>query len=129
MALPGPLRLLLVEDDRVAALLFSQALLQAPWITLRVAEDGSEALALAATWSPQALLLDAHLPDTNGHLLLQALWALPGLAGVPAWMCSADDLPEDLARAAASGFSGYWVKPLDMPALLAALRGVARAEG
>jgi CheY-like chemotaxis protein len=130
MALPGhPLRLLLVEDDRVGALLFSQALLQAPWIHLRVAEDGAEALALAASWAPQALLLDAHLPDTNGHQLLHALRALPGLARVPAWMCSADDLPEDLARAAASGFSGYWGKPLDMPAILAALRGLAQAPG
>ena len=129
MALPGPLKLLLVEDDRVGALLFSQGLLKAPWVTLRVAENGAEALALAASWAPHALLLDAHLPDTDGHQLLQRLRALPGLAEVPAWMCSADSLPEDLARATASGFSGYWTKPLDMPGILAALQDLTSPQG
>ena len=129
MALPGPLTLLLVEDDRVGALLFSQGLLKAPWITLHVAEDGAEALAMAATYLPDVLLLDAHLPDTDGHQLLQRLRALPGLAEVPAWMCSADSLPEDLARATASGFSGYWTKPLDMPGILAALQHLTPPQG
>ncbi len=129
MALPGALKLLLVEDDRVGALIFSQGLLLAPWITLRVAEDGAEALALAANWAPDVLLLDAHLPDTDGHALLQRLRALPGLAQVPAWMCSADTLPEDLARAAQSGFSRYWSKPLDMPGILAALHGLRLQQG
>jgi len=129
MALTGPLRLLLVEDDRVGALLFSQALLDSAWISLRVAEDGAEALALAASWMPQALLLDAHLPDTDGHRLLQRLREQPAMAAVPAWMCSADNQPEDVARAATSGFVGYWSKPLDVPAILASLRALTTLQG
>jgi CheY-like chemotaxis protein len=112
MTRPAPLRVLYVEDDRVSALLFGQALLAEPRIELRIAEDGTEALLLAATWPPEVLVLDAHLPDTDGHALLQALRALPGLAQVPAFMCSADGEPEDLQRARRSGFIGYWVKPL-----------------
>ena len=112
MTQPAPLRVLYVEDDRVSALLFGQALLAEPCIDLRIAEDGADALLLAEAWPPEVLVLDAHLPDTDGHALLQALRALPGLAQVPAFMCSADGEPEDLQRAQRSGFIGYWVKPL-----------------
>lgn len=112
MTLLAPLRVLYVEDDRVSALLFGQALLTESRIELRIAEDGAEALALAAGWPPEVLVLDAHLPDTNGHELLQRLRTLPGQAQVPAFMCSADSEPEDLQNARLSGFIGYWVKPL-----------------
>ncbi|MDO9286755.1 MAG: response regulator [Aquabacterium sp.] len=112
MTHPAPLRVLYVEDDRVSALLFGQALLAETRIELCIAEDGAEALLIAAAWPPEVLVLDAHLPDTDGHALLQALRALPGLAQVPAIMCSADSEPEDLQRARQSGFIGYWVKPL-----------------
>lgn len=108
----APLRVLYVEDDRVSALLFGQALLAEPRIELRIAEDGTEALALVADWQPEVLVLDAHLPDMNGHELLQRLRLLPGLAQVPAFMCSADSEPADLQRARQSGFVGYWVKPV-----------------
>ena len=38
----------------------------------------------------------------------------PGLAEVPAYMCSADAMPEDVAKAEAEGFAGYWTKPIDI---------------
>lgn len=112
MTQPAPLRVLYVEDDRVCALLLSQAMADEPRIAWRTAEDGAEALALAMAWKPAVLVLDAHLPDTSGHALLQRLRELPGLARVPAIMCSADETPQDLRRAALAGFAGYWVKPV-----------------
>jgi CheY-like chemotaxis protein len=33
-------------------------------------------------------------------------------------MCSADAMPEDVQRALAAGFRGYWTKPLDIDAIL-----------
>ena len=39
-------------------------------------------------------------------------------AALPAFMCSADAMPEDLERARASGFQGYWTKPIDFTAFL-----------
>lgn len=108
----APLRVIYVEDDRVSALLFAHVMLAEPGIELRIAEDGAEALRLAASWPPEVLVLDAHLPDTTGHALLLQLRALPGLARVPAYMCSADSDPEDRRRALQAGFIGYWVKPV-----------------
>jgi len=121
MATDSPLRVLYVEDDRVTALLFSQALLAETRIELRVAEDGAEALALVQEWRPEVLVLDAHLPDLHGDALLGQLRALPDLGRVPAYMCSADGEPEDLQRAQTAGFDGYWVKPVSPRVVLQAL--------
>lgn len=74
------LRVLYVEDDRVCALLMAQAMSAEPGIDLVIAEDGAEALAaVSGGWTPELLVLDAHLPDISGHALLARLRALPGL--------------------------------------------------
>ncbi len=130
--LPAPaeaapqLRLLYVEDNRINALLFEEAMRLLGGIELQVAESGADAIGLLQTWTPQVLVLDANLPDMNGHELLQRLRQRPELAGAPAFMCSADAMPEDLERARASGFQGYWTKPIEIGkvgAAIAALRG------
>jgi PAS domain S-box-containing protein len=115
-------RVLYVEDNRVNALLFCEALRALAQIEVCVAEDGAEALEMARAWQPDVLVLDAHLPDIGGHELLARLRALPGLGTVPAYMCSADALPQDLERARASGFKGYWAKPIDFTRVLADLK-------
>ena len=118
------MRLLYVEDNRINALLFEEALKPHTWIELRVAYDGGEALVAAPQWRPDVLVLDSHLPDTSGTELLAQLRAVPGLADVPAFMCSADAMPEEVERGLAAGFVGYWTKPIDFDAVLADLRRV-----
>jgi signal transduction histidine kinase/ActR/RegA family two-component response regulator len=110
----APLQVLYVEDNRINAMLFEEALRPYEQLALTVAEDGQSALNLVAQSAPEVLVLDAHLPDMDGLALLNALRAVPGLTDVPAYMCSADAMPEDIARAKAAGFSGYWTKPIDI---------------
>ena len=109
-----PLRVLYVEDNRINALLFAEALRPHSQLELDVAEDGEIALSLARERPPEVLVLDAHLPGMSGFEVLEALRQVPGLEHVPAYMCSADAMPEDLARAKAAGFAGYWTKPIDI---------------
>jgi CheY-like chemotaxis protein len=123
-----PLRVLYVEDDRLCALLFAEMLRDAPGIALRVAEDGAEALAIAAEWAPQVLVIDAWLPDTTGHVLLAQLRALPGLAAARAIMCSADADTEDRARARSAGFDEFWAKPVEAGAVRQAMQALAAAR-
>ena len=115
------MRMLYVEDNRINALLFEQIAQLRPNVELRVAEDGRSAIEAARDWPPDVLVLDAHLPDVNGVDLLATLRALPGLAAVPAFMCSADSQPADLRRADDAGFSGYWPKPIAIAGVLADL--------
>lgn len=114
-----PLRMLYVEDNRINAILFEGALrMHNSNVELRVAEDGEEAIALAREWAPEVLVLDAHLPGMSGFDVLQQLRQLPGLDTAPAYMCSADAMPEDVQRAYEAGFIGYWTKPIDISAML-----------
>jgi PAS domain S-box-containing protein len=120
-----PLRVLYVEDNRINALLFEEALRDYPYIHLEVAEDGQMAMSTAREFKPHVLVVDAHLPGMSGFEVLRALRTLPGLAEVPAYMCSADALPEDIARARAEGFVGYWTKPIDIPEVVNTLSALA----
>ncbi|HEY0821798.1 MAG TPA: ATP-binding protein, partial [Rhizobacter sp.] len=113
------LRMLYVEDNRINAILFEEAMrLHGDRVEVRVAEDGDQALSLAKSWQPEVLVLDAHLPGASGFEVLRLLRALPGLEKVPAYMCSADAMPDDVQRAYDAGFVGYWTKPINVSAVL-----------
>ena len=122
------LRMLYVEDNRINAILFEEAMRLRGGIELKVAEDGAEALALADGWTPEVLVLDANLPDMTGFDVLERLRARPALAAVPAYMCSADAMDADLQRAAAAGFAGYWTKPIDIARVLSDLEPLLAAS-
>jgi len=122
------MRVLYVEDNRINALLFEEMLSTRSGLELRVAEDGGEALRIAAEWPPEVLVLDGYLPDITGLELLPQLRAVPGLAGVPAFMCSADSSPQDLQNAQDAGFYGYWPKPVDIARILADLTALQNAS-
>jgi CheY-like chemotaxis protein len=119
------MRVLYVEDNRINALLFEEALRTQAHVELRVAEDGASALQIARAWQPDVLVLDSHLPDTSGLELLPALRAIPGLEHAPAFMCSADAMHTDVQRALAAGLVGYWTKPIDFDAVFADLQRIS----
>ena len=122
----SPLRVMYVEDNRINAMLFAEALRPYPELLLEVAEDGQVAMTVARDHRPEVLVIDAHLPGMTGFEVLTALRALPGIDNVPAYMCSADALPEDIAKARQAGFSGYWTKPIDIEQVTAELCKLAR---
>jgi len=110
----APMRLLYVEDNRINALLFEEAMRVLGSFDLRIAEDGASALELVREWTPEVLVLDANLPDMSGFEVLVRLRERPALARAPAYMCSADAMPEDIQRAREAGFDGYWTKPIEL---------------
>ena len=120
-----PRRVLYAEDDRVAALLFAEALRGRTDYELQVAETGAEALELAGQWRPDVLVLDANLPDTTGLALLEALRQRAGLEHTPAFVCSAEALEDEQRRHLQAGFCGYWLKPVDAERLKADLDAAA----
>lgn len=111
--------MLCVEDDRLSALLFEEAA-RVAGCEAEVAEDAAEALALAARWRPDLLVIDLHLPDARGTDLLARLRDEAGVQA-EAWLCSADDDDATREAAIAAGFRGCWPKPVS-PALLEAER-------
>jgi len=113
---------LYVEDDRINTILMEEVFRLMPEWQLECAEDATQALALLQTLRPALVLIDMNLPDMTGIDLLHRLRADPCLAALPCVMLSADDQQIDVAAALAAGFADYWVKPIDVPRLAAALQ-------
>ena len=114
--------LVYIEDNPVNQLLMAAIVERLPHLRLSMAESGAEGQALALADPPDLLLLDMHLPDTDGVALLAQLRAHAVLSRVPAVMVSANALTDHIHEAGAAGFEQYWVKPLELDKTLAALR-------
>lgn len=116
------MRVLYIDDDRINGLLFVEACRLDADLEVQLAYDGAEALVLSADWRPDVLVVDLHLPDTDGLRLLGALRALPACAALPAYLCTAEEPSEVRGRAVAAGYLDCWPKPIDVGATLATLR-------
>ncbi len=118
---PGVLkRVLLVEDDAVAAA-FYQEHLQAEGYQVRVVASAEEGLAAAQEAPPEAIILDIILPGMDGWAMLQALKATPGTRDIPVVIVSVLDDP---GRGLALGANQVLLKPVtkeDLSNAMAAL--------
>jgi len=123
------LRVLYVEDNPVNALLMQSVFEGEPDFTLEVVDNGARALQAVGRDVPHVLLLDMHLPDTDGLRLLADMRQQLGPAMVPAIAVSADAMPDDIALARRAGFVDYWTKPLDVSAIVPALRKLLASGG
>ena len=98
-------------------------------IQLHVAENGHEGLALARDLRPDVILLDINLPGLSGFELKSRLDADPLTRGLPVLALSASAMPGDIKRGREAGFRDYLTKPLDIPALAAALNRALAPSG
>ncbi len=105
---PEARRVLIVEDDvRFAAILRDVA--HERGFQCVIATTAKDGLTAAATYAPQAILLDINLPDSSGLGVLDQLKRNPRTRHVPVHVISvADHMQEALER----GAIGYAVKPV-----------------
>ena len=116
-----PFHVLHVDDDRVNTLLFEQVCLQIDGLTVASAETGAEAEALAAEFPPHLLVIDLHLPDTDGYALLSRLRAAAG-SNVTAVLCTAENRADVADAAASAGYQMIWPKPVVLADVRSALQ-------
>lgn len=90
------------------------------------ADDGSQAVALAARCAPDVALLDLNLPGING---IEVTRRLRALASPPAVLIlTAYDDADYVLAAAEAGATGYILKTAHAADVVAAIRAVARGE-
>ncbi len=117
------MQLLLVEDDHPLAAGLQKAL-QGQGFVVNHVETGRAALHVIETETPDLLILDLGLPDTDGLAVLKKLRARhPSL---PVLLLTARDTLDDKVRGLDSGADDYLAKPFDMSELLARLRVMER---
>ena len=121
--------MLYVEDNPSNIALMRHVIAALGPIQLHVAENGHEGLSLARDLRPDVILLDINLPGLSGFELKARLDADPLTRGLPVLALSASAMPQDIKRGKEAGFRDYLTKPLDIPALAAALnRALGSAE-
>lgn len=104
---------ILVVDDNPDNLKLMLAILSPLAYELRTASDGIEALALAASFEPDLLLLDLQLPGIDGLTVARTLKADPARRHIPIVAVTAYAMKGDEAKARAAGCDGYLTKPVD----------------
>lgn len=119
----------LVVDDETQIRRFLDIGLRAQGYEVLLAANAAEGLAMAATRSPDLVILDIGLPDREGHEVLAELrtWSQ-----VPVLMLSVRDSEAEKVRALDLGANDYVTKPFGIQELMARLRVLLRqrpAEG
>ena len=119
MTTTAPPRVLIVDDEENIRFLVGSALEMAGYDTA-VAETGREALALAESFEPDAIVLDVMLPDIDGFTVLQRLRDAGSTTQVI--FLTARDATEDRVRGLTTGGADYQVKPFAVAELVARVR-------
>jgi PAS domain S-box-containing protein len=122
-ALDGSLTVLYAEDNEVNVELVRQVCTFRPAVSLRIANSGAAALAMARKDPPDLLLLDMNLGDMTGLELAHELRSHPTMRHIRLVALSADALPEQISAALAFGFETYLTKPIEFRKLLNVLDG------
>ena len=114
------LRCLVVEDNVDAAQML-QVALESAGHEVSVAFDGRDALAAAADFRPDAVVLDIGLPRMNGYDVARAIRRLPGLADVFIIAVTGYGQDSDRQKSRDAGCDQHLVKPIELEPLLDAL--------
>jgi PAS domain S-box-containing protein len=124
-----PARTILYVEDNLANLdLVESILYDRPEIDLIPALQGRLGLQLAREHRPDLILLDLHLPDLSGEMVLKELRADDRTRHIPVVVISADATTRHVERLGAAGAREYLTKPLDVDRFLAAV-DAALSEG
>lgn len=116
-----PLRVLVVDDERPIRRFLSASL--GDRFTVSEAENGKDALRVAAIDRPDLVILDLGLPDMDGMDVTRRLreWT-----DVPVIIISVRDREEDKIAALDAGADDYLTKPFSAGELMARIRAALR---
>jgi DNA-binding NarL/FixJ family response regulator len=90
------------------------------------AGDGAEAVAMARRLAPDLVLMDIRMPGVDG---IEATRRLVREGVCDVLVLTTFDLDAYVDGALAAGAAGFLLKTVDAPALIAAVRAVARGDG
>jgi two-component system KDP operon response regulator KdpE len=118
-------RVLVVDDEQSIRRAVGRAL-AARGYRVELATDGEEALAVAAAFQPDLVVLDLNLPALDG---LEVCRQLRGWSSVPILVLSVREDEPDKVAALDLGADDYLTKPFGIDELMARVRALLRRAG
>ena len=122
------LRMLVVDDNRDAAQALGM-LLELMDHDVRIANDGADALRMAATHEPDLVLLDIGMPGMDGYEVARQLRSSPMAARTKIIALSGYGQDADRRRSASAGFDAHLVKPVEPSRLEEMIESISQAAG
>ncbi|OWK42280.1 response regulator [Fimbriiglobus ruber] len=119
-------RVLIVDDNQQNAELL-EAHLDGTGFETKIAVNGEDALAGAAAWKPDVILLDVMMPKLSGFEVCKRLRADPATRNVGVLMVTALDQPTDIERAVDAGTDDFVTRPVNKTELLIRVRALLAA--
>ncbi len=113
----APRRVLVLDDNRDGADTLQMILELAGYETC-VVHDGLDALAEAARFRPDVILLDIGLPEMNGYDVCRRVRKSPGGDAMVLIALTGRGQDEDRVRSRDAGFDHHLVKPVEPASLL-----------
>ncbi len=123
----APRRRILVVEDNPDAREILVVMLKRDGHEVRAAADGPAALAEAARFAPDVVLLDIGLPGMDGYDVARELRAMPQTEGALLIAVTGYGHEDDRERSQAAGIDHHLIKPVDR-ATLAELLNVPKAD-
>lgn len=116
------MKILLVDDEVDTRTVARLSLRQLAGCDVVEAENGAQALALAAAEPFDAIVLDVMMPDMDGPAVFEQLRRHPSTAATPVVFLTAKAMPDEVARLQQLGAARIYTKPFDPAQFAAAIR-------
>ena len=110
-------KILLVEDNEMNRDMLSRRLIRRGY-EVSMAIDGKQGLDMAASETPDLILLDMSLPVIDGWEAAKRLKADPVTQGIPIIALTAHAMAGDREKTMQAGCDDYDTKPVDLKRLL-----------
>jgi CheY-like chemotaxis protein len=116
-------KLLLVEDNEMNRDMLSRRLTRNGY-EIVMAVDGRQAVIMAASESPDLILMDMSLPVIDGWEATRQVRANAGTQKIPIIALTAHAMAEDKDKAMAAGCDDFDTKPVDIQRLLGKIQAL-----
>ncbi len=111
------MKILLVEDNEMNRDMLSRRLARKGY-EVAIAVDGQQGVDMAASESPDLILMDMSLPVIDGWEATRQIKANPAIATIPVIALTAHAMAGDREQALGAGCDDYDTKPIELARLL-----------